>query len=102
MDSNLKEIMETDRAAREKYNAEKRRFESVNDEIASEKEATDRALREKAQSEIESTAAEMNEKKKSETERIDRYFSETSEKLEKAYRENRERWAEEIFREVTK
>lgn len=102
MEKILEKIVEADRAAREKVNSHRRRFDAINDEIASAEEEIDKALQEKAESAIKRTQEQTYEKKKSETERIDKYFEATKEKLNRSYDENQDRWVGEIFAEVTK
>lgn len=102
MDKILERIMDTDRTAREKVNDRRRRLETINDEIVSAREQIDSELSGKVRTSVENTRKETDKKKKSETERIDRYFNETEEKLNRSYEENRERWVNEIISEVTK
>lgn len=102
MDKILERIMDTDRTAREKVNDRKRRLETINDEIASAREQIDSELSEKVRLSVENTRKETDRKKETETERIDKYFKETEEKLSRSYEENRECWVNEIVSEVTK
>lgn len=102
MDEILERIVDTDRAAREKVSARRQRLEAINDEIACARDEIDRKLREEAQSSVERTKKQTDEKMKSETERIDRYFETTRAGLSASYEENREKWVNEIFAEVTK
>lgn len=102
MDKILERIMETDRTAREKVNSSKRRLETINDEIISAREQIDLELSKKVRSSVENTRKEADRKKENETARIDKYFCETEEKLNRSYEENRERWVNEIVGEVTK
>lgn len=102
MDKILERIMDTDRTAREKVNSRKRRLDTINDEISAAREQIDSELAEKVRSAVANAVKETDRKKADETERIDKYFGETEEKLNRSYEENRERWVEEIFSEVTK
>lgn len=102
MDKILERIVETDRLSREKVNERKKRLETINDEISSAEEEIDRTLREKAEKSIEETKKQMNNKLIAETERIDKYFSETENSLNRTYAENHDRWVNEIFGEVIK
>ncbi|MCH5191606.1 MAG: hypothetical protein J1F23_05520 [Oscillospiraceae bacterium] len=102
MENTLKEIMETDRIAREKVAEKRRRIETINEEIAESKAKLDKALQKKAQAAIERTRQDMDEKLKSEIKRIDKFFADTEESLNRSYDENGDRWVKEIFEAVTK
>lgn len=102
MEKILEQIVEADRQARERVNERRRRLETINDEIACAAEEIDSALKEKAALLIEKTREEAERKKQAETERIDKYFADTEEKLNRAYNENSERWVNEIFSDITK
>ncbi len=98
----LGRIFETDKAARDKVAAGKKRLDSINEEIAAEKAEFDRQLKADALKAIAETQAQTEKILDCETERIDRHFEKTKADLEKAYAENGARWAEEIFREAVK
>lgn len=102
MEKILERIIETDRAAREKVSVQKQRLEMINDEIAAEKAHIDEKLQQSANEAIEKTKDETEAKVKSEISRIDAYFNETEEALNKSYGENRDKWIEEIFSEIIK
>ena len=102
MEKILERIIETDRAAREKVSVQKQRLEMINDEIAAENAHIDENLQQSANEAIEKTKEETDAKVKSEISRIDAYFNETEEALNKSYGENRDKWIEEIFSEVIK
>lgn len=102
MENTLKEIMETDRIAREKVAEKRRRLDTINEEIAASKAKLDGVLQKKAQAAIERTEKDMDEKLKSEIQRIDRFFADTKSSLTRSYEENCDRWVKEIFDAVTK
>lgn len=102
MENTLKEIMETDRIAREKVAEKRRRLETINEEIASAKTELDQSLQKKAQAAIERTQKDMDERLKSEIKRIDKFFTDTENSLNRSYDENNGRWVKEIFDAVTK
>lgn len=102
MDKILERIIEADRQAREKVNAEKLRFETINDEIAAAKSECDKELSDAAAKEIEAMKAQMQKTLAADTARIDGHFSKTQAELNRIYDENREKWVQDIFNAVTK
>lgn len=101
MEKILERIIATDKAAREKVGEQKKRLEQINEEIAAEKELIDKASKEKADKAIAKAKAESERKSREETEKIDAHLNNARKELEKAYNENAEKWAQEIFDSVT-
>ncbi len=102
MDIILQKIIETDRDAREKVDVQKERLAMIEEEIASEKIGIDRQLDTIAQEEIAKAKNAMELKKQMEFQRIDESFNITESQLKAAFNENRDKWVNDIFENVTK
>ncbi len=102
MEKILQKIIETDKSSREKVAVQKERLAMIEDEIASEKIGIDRHLQQTAENEIQKAKNILDDNKQAEIHRIDENFTETENSLKRLYRENQEKWVNDIFENITK